>query len=48
MTDFEKLMLLLNVPKEKWNSLFDELYSKNLTLVLDFDKNGSISCWGTL
>lgn len=47
MTDFEKLMLLLNVPKEEWNFLFDELYYGNLTLVLDFNKNGSIS-WGTI
>ena len=47
MTDFEKLMLLLNVPKEEWNSLFNELCYNNLTLVLDFNKNGSIS-WSTL
>lgn len=47
MTDFEKLMVLLNIPKEKWNILFDELYYGNLTLVLDFNKNGSIS-WGTI
>lgn len=47
MTDFEKLMLLLNVPKEEWNSLFDELCYGDLTLILDFDKNGSIS-WSTL
>lgn len=47
MTDFEKLMLLLNIPKEKWNFLFNELCCGNLTLILDFNKNGSIS-WGTL
>ena len=47
MTDFEKLMILLNVPKEKWDSLFDEVCYGDLVLVLDFNENGSIS-WSTL
>jgi len=47
MTDFEKLMILLKVPQDKWESLFNDFYNHNLSLVIDFNKNGSIS-WGTL
>lgn len=47
MNDFEKLMVLLKVPQDKWKSLFDDFCNHNLSLIIDFDKNGSIS-WGTL
>ena len=47
MNDFEKLMVLLKVPQDKWESLFDDFCNHNLSLIIDFDKNGSIS-WGTL
>lgn len=47
MTDFEKLMILLKVPKEKWEDLFCELCSNNSTLALEFDWDGKIF-WGIL
>lgn len=46
MTDFEKLMILLEVPKEKWEDLFYDLCN-NSSLVLEIDWDGKIS-WGTL
>ena len=47
MTDFERLMDLLKVPAEKREELFTEFVNGNLTMCLDFGKDGSIS-WGTL
>lgn len=47
MTDFEKLMDLLKVPEEKREELFIDLVKNNSSLVLDFQRDGSIS-WGTL
>lgn len=47
MNDFEKLMILLKVPQDKWKPLFDDFCNHNLSLIIDFDKNGLIS-WGTL
>jgi len=47
MNDFEKLMVLLKVPQDRWESLFNDFCNHNLSLIIDFDKNGSIS-WGTL
>lgn len=47
MTDFEKLMELLQVPQDKWEELFVELVQGNLTLSMFFNWDGSIE-WGTL
>lgn len=47
MTDFEKLMELLQVPQDKRKDLFEELARENLTLVLSFNWDGTIE-WGTL
>lgn len=47
MTDFEKLMELLQVPQDKRKDLFEELVQQNLTLALSFNRNGTIE-WGTL
>lgn len=47
MTDFEKLMELLQVPQDKREELFVELVRRNLTLSILFKWDGSIE-WGTL
>lgn len=47
MTDFEKLMELLQVPQDKREELFEELVRRNLTLSILFKWDGSIE-WGTL
>lgn len=47
MTDFEKLMELLQVPQDKREELFEELVRGNLTLSMLFNWDGSIE-WGTL
>lgn len=47
MTDFEKLMELLQVPRDKWEFFFTELVQQNLTLALSFNWDGTIE-WDTL
>lgn len=42
MTDFEKLMNLLKIPKEKREELFVQLIKGDKTLYLEFHWDGSI------
>ncbi len=47
MTDFEKLMDLLEIPNEQRGEFFVDLVNNNVELVLQFNRDGSIN-WGTL